>query len=1249
MTHDERPTARTDVGRDTDSLPVSPPPTERDAAPSIAGYEVLGVLGHGGMGVVYQARQTKLARTVALKVIRAGAHADAEEVARFRTEAETVARLSHPNIVQIYEIGETEGLPFLALEYVAGGTLQGRLKAGPLSPREAAALVEALAGAVHLAHSRNVVHRDLKPANVLLQAHGLQPVGLPKITDFGLARRLDAAGCQTQTGAILGTPANMAPEQASGQPAGPAADVWALGTILYECLTCQPVFSGPNTFDILEQVRWAEPLPPSQSNGKVPRDLETICLKCLRKEPEKRYGSAQELANDLGRFLRGEPVAARPVGAAERLAKWARRKPAVAALLAVLVLLIGGGGGLTGFSYLRARDFDIERRRIVQAENEKAFQQQQKDQERKRDEQDAQLVESWAGALSLQSGSLQPAERDMLWSLAGEKEDRLKRLFFERMLDQPISAERLGNRAEWAVRAGVGFDSGRRDALAKRISDSLADPKKDARVRRAYAELTLALPLRDPERVVPACRFVVEDLRRAQDLTSLRRDAALLRRLSAFLGRDESAKLCEDAAAVFLDHLSRESDSDFQNTLLSGLYDVIAPLPPKRAAQLRGRALQHLVALYMQNGAFFEIEILAPVLTRATERVTPEDTAQAFATLLPILDRLGTGTAGWGLQQILEGLIVQLPQEVADREGWSIIDRWTNITNFIGDNGLMQIPRVYGIDGKIDPATEDADGLRILAQRAVLPRLAAHMTPEAAGRSGDLVLNKLSRWPNLAHSADLVRTLAALSDRLPADKADNLRVRASRLLRDKLAVVDKPDLAQMIGELFTLLSERLPPEEAAAVCRALRQKMAQPQVTFAAPASREAFALAARRMSAADAAKEIPVFLKELLASSDVASAAGYAQALAVQGERLQPDQAEKATADVLKKLKTVAAKVPLNHPARVVVPVLAEVLANLLDHLPPDKADDPSGEALGLVLDRIARAKTPEEMLGLSPHLVARLTERLSARRAAQLEGPVRGLLDAFTKEKKPEQVAPLAQVLALLSEKLAPEEATKTAYAVLAKLAATPYAVNFFVLEERMEVVPGEEPAAGRARIAVLQAWARLPGRPGPEQSAELAPKFLEALDRSTSPKGLVGNARLVGRLASRLTPPEAGRAAAVVLERLGRTDEPGEPILRVVASSGGDLADQPGWSEHLKTLSTALAELAARMDEPALVELLKRPDCVRRAPGVLRAVLGKRLGVDFADSWAMAEWLRQHRPDLDLDSPPQQPASPPGQDAR
>jgi hypothetical protein len=309
-------------------------------APIIPGYEVLGELGRGGMGVVYKARDTRLGRVVALKMVRGGAHAGEEELARFRAEAEVVARLQHPNIVQIHEIGEADGHPFFSLEFCPGGNLADKLAGTPLPPREAARLVETLARAMQAAHEAGIIHRDLKPANVLLLADGT-----PKITDFGLAKKLDGAPGQTASGAIMGTPSYMAPEQAGGKTreVGPAADVYALGAILYELLVGRPPFKAATTAETLLQVLSEEPVAPGRLQPKLPRDLETVCLKCLHKESRKRYPSAVALAEDLQRFQAGKPTQARPMGTVERGWRWCRRNPAVAGSLvaAALTLLLG--------------------------------------------------------------------------------------------------------------------------------------------------------------------------------------------------------------------------------------------------------------------------------------------------------------------------------------------------------------------------------------------------------------------------------------------------------------------------------------------------------------------------------------------------------------------------------------------------------------------------------------------------------------------------------------------------------------------------------------------------------------------------------------------------------------------------------------------------------------------------------------------------------------------------------------------
>jgi serine/threonine protein kinase/CHASE3 domain sensor protein len=337
--HDTSSTLPPSVGdTSTDRSQIAEQATSKAKNPKrIASYEIQNEIGRGGMGVVYKAEDQRLKRVVALKVILAGGHAGEIELARFQTEAESVARLKHHNFVQIYEVGSDEGLPFLALEFCAGGSLEDRLEESQPTPREAAELMAKLADAMDHAHQAGVIHRDLKPGNILFDG-----TGDPKITDFGLAKKVGEDDSHTRTVSVMGSIGYMSPEQASGhtRDATPAVDIYALGAIFYRLLAGKTPFEGSSAVESLQLVINGVPVPIRRLRPSCPRDLDTICLKCLEKTPANRYATAADLAADLRRFLRGEPITARAATPLEQLVSWARRNPLPMMVAAGAVIML---------------------------------------------------------------------------------------------------------------------------------------------------------------------------------------------------------------------------------------------------------------------------------------------------------------------------------------------------------------------------------------------------------------------------------------------------------------------------------------------------------------------------------------------------------------------------------------------------------------------------------------------------------------------------------------------------------------------------------------------------------------------------------------------------------------------------------------------------------------------------------------------------------------------------------------------
>jgi hypothetical protein len=766
------------------------------------GYELLDELGRGGMGVVYKARQFALNRVVALKTLPAADHADPEALARFRSEAAALARLQHPNIVQVFEVGEHDGRTFFALEFVEGGSLARRLAAAPLPAAEAAALAETLARAVHAAHRREIVHRDLKPANVLLAADGA-----PKVTDFGLAKRLDADSGLSRTGQVVGTPSYMPPEQAAGRTreVGPSADVYALGAILYECLTGRPPFKAATALATLEQVVRDEPAPPRRLQPDVPRDLETICLKCLHKDPGRRYADAAALADDLSRFRKGEPVTARPVGSWERAAKWVRRRPAVAAFLALFVVSLVTGTGVS--LYLAAVASDRAGKLGDELGKNRALLQESREQR--------------ADGLLRAFGTLNGADRNelnALWDLATMPESQapVRTLFITRALLKPETAEQFERSAPRAIRAAVGLDARRRRHVLAQLRPRLNDGGADLRVRTACAAAVAQLAPPEPRFAGEAAAVLIEAMTRSPETGSFV-PLARAETLAALAPRLDEAEAA--AAARQIVGATTRHSNPLSPLFLTDGFCAIAPrmetADRRQAADALGRRIADetstitdnvilpsydnafaAVAPYMDEAAAHQV---ADAITRRHVELWSKGDTQAFVNLItpggeygwyrvaPWLDAAGATRAA---QKFLDGM----DRGGNSRDGIDLVPAFAAVVPRLDDAGAASAAQRVLDRWRQAPEAVTAAGLADWFE-AIAPRMDKEGARQVADEFGMKAVDAMVTRPNVGTAPLLASSLGAIAPYMSETAIEA----ASRKTLDALARTPDPSLATILA------------------------------------------------------------------------------------------------------------------------------------------------------------------------------------------------------------------------------------------------------------------------------------------------------------------------------------------------------------------------------------------------------------------------------------------------------------------
>ncbi|MBM3980981.1 MAG: hypothetical protein FJ304_11980 [Planctomycetes bacterium] len=855
--------------------------------PDVPGYELGEEVGRGAMGVVYKARNLRLNRTVALKMVLTE-QGDSRRMIRFLAEAEAVAAVKHPHVVQVFEFGEATGRPFIAFEYLSGDKLTTRLGT-PLLPKDAAELLAKIARGVAAAHDQGIVHRDLKPSNILFDE-----ANVPKVTDFGLAKRGSVSDL-TATQAVMGTPAYMAPEQASGNAkfVGPQADVWALGVILYESLTGARPFEADDVQGLLARVIMADPVPPRKRLSAIPRDVELICLKCLSKQPHERYPTAKELADDLDRFVRGEPISVRPAGALVRSYKWVKRNKVVSGATAavVLALLVGAGISL-GFGLEANKQADEAKKQKKEADDaaarekgETARANREKQDAinarnelgRKTDELNSALARALLGPML--SGDretrLTPYERAVLWELTVWRGTPVPIKFLAEGTSSPLSSRQLECRAEFAFHAAIGLAPdvwGQADRMLLARFDA---PGTTQEQRRSLAIAcaragVFSTPTADRagaalavELVAVACnphfiRRTDEPLADscAPGPKSLFARESELRALADCLvtvGRRMSPSGAQSVAETLLEAMRNDQwqHSVHLRELARALSGVVGCLESEKASGICDRAVKSLAppAGYKAHSNPWE---LAEGLSVVAVRMEPEQAAQMLLSKIAATDNPSTlRQLAFGLASVATRLSPNKAAEVCDSAARHL---------------AQQI-------GQANYLTELAEGLSALAQYLTPERAAMVCRAPAEVISQAILKYEQSERRHPSSLREQISGLALLVKRLEPEAA--VRVLTDTLLRSR-----RDETHLELAQLFSRVLTRLEPHRAAIACNIVADHL----IDFA---TKHAFESSRRRVAEALAvvvANQSPATAAELLADTLTMQRANYYRFLSPRG-----------------------------------------------------------------------------------------------------------------------------------------------------------------------------------------------------------------------------------------------------------------------------------------------------------------------------------------------------------------------------